>query len=76
MDISQKLCKENKLDFEFLKPLVIQTVAKAFSIGAKEAQTGPAIRNDMKTIGLHRELLKDKPNYLKVYDAITDSIIG
>ena len=76
LDISQKLCKENKLDFEFLKPLVIQTVAKAFSIGAKEAQTGPAIRNDMKTIGLHRELLKDKPNYLKVYDAITDSIIG
>ena len=75
LHIAQKLCEENKLDFEFLKPLVIQTVAKAFSIGANEAQTGPAIRRDSKTISIHSESLKDKPNYLEIYNAITNSII-
>ena len=76
LHMAQELCRENKLDFEFLKPLVIQTVAKAFSIGAKEAQTGPALREDEKTMDIHREILKDKADYLDVYKVITNSIIG
>ena len=75
LGISQELCDENKLDFEFLKPLVIQTVAKVFSVGANEAQTGPALRGDTRTLEIHKEMLSSKPDYLEVYKSISNSII-
>lgn len=74
LSISQSLCQSNGLDFEFLKPLVVQTIANAFSLGAKEAQTGPALRSDQNTMNTHEAMLKDKPKALEVYKVISASI--
>jgi predicted short-subunit dehydrogenase-like oxidoreductase (DUF2520 family) len=60
------------LDFELLHPLMEETLAKALSIGASNAQTGPAMREDIQTINKHLELLS--PSDGEMYRAITQSI--
>jgi predicted short-subunit dehydrogenase-like oxidoreductase (DUF2520 family) len=62
--------------FEVLKPLILETVGKALEIGPENAQTGPALRNDLNTIEKHLDLLSFSPEQKAIYDLITKSIIG
>ncbi|NND08766.1 MAG: DUF2520 domain-containing protein [Saprospiraceae bacterium] len=59
MQISQKLCAENNIDFDLLKPLTQETFEKAERMGPRNAQTGPAKRGDQSVINKHLEFLKD-----------------
>lgn len=68
-----EILEENSLPFDLLKPLIIETVNKIESLSPKEAQTGPAKRNDIKTIEKHLHLLKNsthKELYLQLTKAI------
>ncbi len=67
------ICKENKVPFEIIKPLIQETAQKVMTLSPTEAQTGPAIRNDFKTIQSHLEFLSDE-NQKKIYTTITQSI--
>ena len=71
--ISETYLDENKLDFDLLKPLIKETARKIESMTPSEAQTGPAKRNDLKTIEKHLHLLKDSP-YKKLYKQLTEAI--
>ncbi|WP_394340131.1 Rossmann-like and DUF2520 domain-containing protein [Marixanthomonas spongiae] len=71
--ISEDILKENNLDFELLKPLIAETANKIRTLSPQQAQTGPAKRNDVKTIENHLHLLKDSP-YKKVYEQMTEAI--
>jgi len=71
--ISQEIAEDTQLDFELLKPLLIQTANKMQNRNPKEVQTGPAKRNDLKTIQKHLHLLKDTP-YQEVYKVLTEGI--
>jgi predicted short-subunit dehydrogenase-like oxidoreductase (DUF2520 family) len=62
------------LPFDLLKPLVEETVNKAFDMGPENSQTGPAIRNDINTLNKHRDLLSFDPELKKLYNMITESI--
>ncbi len=64
----------NHLDFEDLEPIIQSTVDKALQGNALELQTGPAVRNDKKTIALHQEQLQDQKELLAVYNCLTQSI--
>ncbi|MGZ5281327.1 MAG: Rossmann-like and DUF2520 domain-containing protein [Bacteroidia bacterium] len=68
------LMQKNALPFDILKPLAIETVEKAFAIEPQNAQTGPAIRSDEKTIEAHEKLLDGQPEILQLYKEITRSI--
>jgi len=70
--IANDLCDEYQVDFEILKPLISETAKKIKKLSPKEAQTGPAIRNDKKTIKKHLELLDE--NKQKIYKLLSDSI--
>ena len=72
---SQQIIKSNNLNFEFLYPLVKETIKKTELMSALEAQTGPAKRNDKITIEKHIEFLK-KYDTEKLYREISDSIIN
>jgi len=48
--IAEEIMQRQGLDFEMLKPLIIETISKSLQIGAKKAQTGPAIREDYETL--------------------------
>jgi len=63
---------EHGLDWEVLKPLIHETVAKINSLEPLAAQTGPALRNDQDTIHRHLGELSGIPK--EVYTLITQSI--
>jgi predicted short-subunit dehydrogenase-like oxidoreductase (DUF2520 family) len=72
--LAANYCKEEKLDFSLLLPLILQTANRISYMPATDAQTGPAARNDMTTIKKHLELLEDHPALKKIYEEMTGSI--
>ena len=71
--IGNEICEENKVPFEILKPLILETVNKVMTLSPKEAQTGPAKRNDTQTIDAHLDFLSNE-NHATIYKILTQSI--
>ncbi len=71
--IGNEICKENNIPFDILKPLIKETADKINYLNPKDAQTGPAIRFDQKTIKTHQDFLQNQ-NYKTIYNLITQSI--
>jgi len=72
--MGNEICIENNLSFDILKPLIQETANKILSLSPKEAQTGPAKRNDTQTINAHLSFIKDE-NQKEIYKLLTKSII-
>ncbi|HIE45562.1 MAG TPA: DUF2520 domain-containing protein [Flavobacteriaceae bacterium] len=70
--IGEDICKKQNVDFEILKPLILETAKKIKNLSPKNAQTGPAIRKDTNTIKKHLELLNT--NQQEIYTLLTNSI--
>ncbi|TVZ54822.1 putative short-subunit dehydrogenase-like oxidoreductase (DUF2520 family) [Lutibacter sp. Hel_I_33_5] len=66
------ICKDQNVPFEILLPLIKETANKVEQISPKKAQTGPAIRNDKKTIKNHLDLLNKEQQ--EIYTLLTNSI--
>lgn len=71
--IASKICAEHNLPFEILLPLIAETASKVAQLDPTMAQTGPAIRNDDKTINSHLLALNDE-NQKHIYELLTKSI--
>ena len=71
--IGNQICEENNIPFEVLHPLIQETAEKIKELSPSEAQTGPALRNDTKTIEKHIDFLEN-PEYKKLYQLLTQSI--
>lgn len=69
---AQVQLQENQLNWNLLKPLIEETVAKLDDLSAFDAQTGPARRNDQSTILTHESLLNDEE--VQLYKTLTNSI--
>ena len=67
------LLKKSDLDFEMLKPLIIETANKIRQHSPRSVQTGPAKRRDMQTIENHIDLLEDE-DLKRLYKLITNQI--
>ncbi|CAM1343753.1 Rossmann-like and DUF2520 domain-containing protein [Tenacibaculum amylolyticum] len=70
--IGNDICDTYDVPFEVLLPLIEETSAKISAISPKDAQTGPAKRNDTETISKHLEMLNESQK--EVYKLITKSI--
>lgn len=73
-ELSNKILKKNDLDFEMLRPLIMETALKVQEALPENVQTGPAKRNDKKTILKHEELLKKTPHLQDIYKNLSNSI--
>lgn len=71
--IGHNLCQEKDLPFDILRPLIKETADKINFNNPKEAQTGPAKRNDESTISRHIQQLEN-PIYKELYRYLTTSI--
>ncbi|MCM4153013.1 DUF2520 domain-containing protein [Arenibacter sp. N53] len=71
--IASEICTDNDLPFSILTPLIKETVEKLKYLAPIEAQTGPAIRSDVKTMESHINQLKNK-NYQDIYSMLSKSI--
>ncbi|RZK42982.1 MAG: DUF2520 domain-containing protein [Pedobacter sp.] len=72
--LSNDLLNENDLDFNIIRPLILETAAKVQEAYPKDVQTGPAIRNDEQTLNKHKAMLTAQPELLAIYQTLSDSI--
>lgn len=70
--ICQEMLDDNGLDFENLKPILMETADNAMeSDQLYDLQTGPAKRNNQKIINSHIELLNDNKDLQELYQCMT-----
>src|SRR5690554_3377844 len=74
--IGEEICQENDIPFELLRPLIVEVADKINYLNPKEAQTGPAKRDDLQTINAHLEFLKDNQEKREIYKLLSNSIIN
>lgn len=72
-EIGSEILEREGLPFDLLKPLIMETASKIETLSPKEAQTGPAKRNDLKTIQKHLNLL-DGSKHRKFYELFTKEL--
>ncbi|KOS05015.1 hypothetical protein AM493_02400 [Flavobacterium akiainvivens] len=68
-----KVCEEHGIPFAILQPLIQETAAKVATLHPLQAQTGPAIRHDEKTIQRHLDFIINK-HQKAIYTLLTQSI--
>ncbi|MEI7503763.1 MAG: DUF2520 domain-containing protein [Paludibacter sp.] len=73
-DIASELVGKAGIGFEILQPLILETANKVTLLNPYDAQTGPAVRFDKKTINTHLWLLRKFPLFKKTYIELSKSI--
>ena len=71
--IAHEITESKGVEFDILKPLIKETANKIDALSPYRAQTGPAKRNDQKTIKKHLEILKNE-QHKEIYELLTKSI--
>lgn len=72
--LTAKYLQDKGLEFNFLLPLLHETVRRLEHFSPAEMQTGPAARGDKATLDLHRELLEGYPELGVWYDLFSEKI--
>ena len=71
--IAHEITESQGVEFDILKPLILETALKVQELSPYRAQTGPAKRNDKKTIKKHLKLLQNE-HHKSIYKLLTSSI--
>ena len=71
--IAHEISDAKSINFDILKPLIQETANKVQELSPYMAQTGPAKRNDKKTIKRHLKLLENE-HHKTIYELLTKSI--
>ena len=71
--IGHEITESESVEFDILKPLIKETANKIGNLSPYLAQTGPAKRNDKKTLRKHLKAL-DKDIHKEIYVLMTKSI--
>ena len=72
--IGHEITESEGAEFDILKPLILETARKIEDLSPFRAQTGPAKRNDKKTIKKHLKILEHNKDHKKIYELLTASI--
>jgi predicted short-subunit dehydrogenase-like oxidoreductase (DUF2520 family) len=73
--LAQQLLADQQLPFDLLRPLILETAQKVQEYLPAGVQTGPAIRNDEKTMAAHLQQLSEKPELQTLYRLLSQGII-
>ncbi len=73
--LAEEFCKNEKVDFKLLAPLIKETADRVEMYSPVDVQTGPALRNDIFTLDKHLRLLTNHPRLKYIYLKLTDSIM-
>ncbi len=72
---AEQIAQQHGISFQSLRPLVEETIQKAFETSPTTAQTGPAVRSDESTIAKHQRLIAEAaPDLLPLYNLFTEAI--
>jgi len=73
--VSQKLLAKHQLDFNLLRPLIMETAEKVQQQFPAAVQTGPAVRNDGQTMDAHLQLLADDVFLQTLYQLLSEGVM-
>ncbi len=71
--IAHEISDAKRINFDILKPLILETAKKVQNLSPYMAQTGPAKRNDKKTIKRHLKQIESE-EHKAIYELLTASI--
>jgi predicted short-subunit dehydrogenase-like oxidoreductase (DUF2520 family) len=72
--LGHSILQTHGLNFEILKPLILETARKIEDAVPFDVQTGPAVRGDQETMVKHLRLLDDRPDLQGIYKTLSESI--
>jgi predicted short-subunit dehydrogenase-like oxidoreductase (DUF2520 family) len=75
LTVSKSVMEKHKLDFDLLKPLIVETINKSLGIGPDNAQTGPAKRGDLEILDNHMQFLSYDESIAEIYQVISQHIV-
>lgn len=73
--IADEFCKKENISFEKLYPLMDETIRRIKHVSPQSVQTGPAIREDIYTLGKHLQILSAHPDLKYLYLKLSESIL-
>ncbi|MGI8583493.1 MAG: Rossmann-like and DUF2520 domain-containing protein [Chitinophagaceae bacterium] len=73
--MGEDFCKKEKIDFKKLYPLIDETISRVKQHSPHAVQTGPAIREDIYTLGKHLQILSEHPDLKYLYLKLSESIL-
>lgn len=73
--MGEEFCKKEDIDFEKLYPLIDETIRRVKLHSPQSVQTGPAIREDIYTLGKHLQILSAHPDLKYLYLKLSESIL-
>ncbi|MDB5110061.1 MAG: oxidoreductase [Mucilaginibacter sp.] len=74
-NLAQQLLMQQGMEFDMLRPLILETAQKVQNKLPAQVQTGPAIRNDENTMAFHLQLLNHQPQLQQLYTLLSQGII-
>ncbi|SEK35310.1 Rossmann-like and DUF2520 domain-containing protein [Parapedobacter koreensis] len=72
--IGADILREHGLDFDLIRPLILETAEKVMVHQPKDVQTGPAVRHDIGTMQKHLVLLEDEAELAELYKTLSERI--
>jgi predicted short-subunit dehydrogenase-like oxidoreductase (DUF2520 family) len=75
LTLSKEILINNNLNFDYVKPLVAETINKSLSLGPENSQTGPAKRGDLEILDKHMEFLSHDTVVAELYKLLSQHII-
>lgn len=75
MTLARHVAVRNRLDFQWLKPLLAETFNKSLTLGPEAAQTGPAKRGDLEILDRHLEFLRQDEGLAEIYRVVSQDIL-
>lgn len=72
--LSAEVLQRHGIDFRVMLPLIDETARKVHQLTPVEAQTGPAVRNDMNVVTHHLDLLSSTPWLATIYEEFSKDI--
>lgn len=69
-----EILAEHQMDFEMLRPLIMETAEKVQAALPIQVQTGPAVRDDQETMKRHVSLLENRTDLQEIYKFLSKSI--
>lgn len=73
--MADDFCEAENIDFKKLLPLIDETIRRIKTHKPEQVQTGPAIREDIYTLGKHLKILSSHPDLKYLYLKISESIL-
>lgn len=74
-NIAKEILERENLNFDLLRPIILETANKVQNHLPAEVQTGPASRNDLGTINKHLQFLSYSNEVSQIYQYLSDLII-